>query len=263
MQTKIKSVIPVFFAIINLVLLAGCCRLLTRPPLNADAITIGEIRQRVEQNYAQLSSIKARAKICLEAPQMNLVANSKIYFKKPDSLMINLSAGFGLGVGSIFMDKHQFQLYSSMDNTVYSAKPDSFDLKQFFLINVKFDEIFQAFSGLQLIKFHDSESLSVNANQYLLLGTIQNSVLKYRIDPKKYVVTEFEQSDSTGKTVIKFQYDQFAKSSRVLLPKTIRISQPDQKARITIAISSLSVNEKIDPEEFRLKIPNNTVKISL
>lgn len=257
-----KSTI-VISELVLFVALTGCGRIFQKPTLSLDAITIGEIRHRVEQNYLRFSTAKVRAKISLESPQMSFMANSNINIKKPDSLMINLSAGLGLGIGSIFLDKNQFLLYSSLDNTIYTGNPDSVNLRQFLLVDIKFEDIVQAFSGLHLIKTHEQESLQLNHKQYLLIGKMGDFVLKYWVDPKKFVVTEYELINQSGKTIIKFEYDQFVKTNRVILPKTIRISQPDQRTRMTIVVTSLVVNEELSQNDFLFKIPDNAVKVSL
>ena len=253
-----------FFFIVGILLfISGCARIFHKSTLSLDSVTIGEIRHRVEQNYLKFHSAKAKAKISLESPQISFTANSAINIKMPDSLLIKLSAGLGFGVGAIFMDGNQFLIYNSLENFVYIANPDSVDLKRFLFIDINLEELIQAFSGLHLIQPHTKESLKIDNNQYLLVGSENNYLMKYRIDPKRFVVNSYELSDSLGHVIVKFEYSRFAKIKGVTVPKTIRISQPEQKTRMTIVFTTLTINSKLKPKDFEIKLPDNVDRILL
>ncbi|MDW7679724.1 MAG: DUF4292 domain-containing protein [bacterium] len=258
-----KSIQITTFFIFCVLLITGCAGLFKKPTLSPDAISPGFLRHRVEQNYLRFHSAKAKARISLESPQMNFMANSSIVIRSPDSLLVKLSAAFGLGIGSLFFNKEQFVVHNSFENIVYIAHPDSVDLRHFLVIDFNFHDMIQAFSGIHLIKTHDRDSLSIDRNQYLLIGQKGEQVLKYWIDPKNFVVTEHQQLDKQGRVLLHFQYSQFTKYGRVVLPKTIRISQPDKKTRITIAFSRIDVNVPVNHQDFELKIPQNAQLIIL
>jgi len=255
--------VAITITLVLLILITNCARVFRKAPLSADQITIAEIRDRVEQNYLKLSSMKARAKLSVESPQMSFMANAAINLKMPDSLMIKLSAGFGIGIGSIFIDQDQFLLYSSLDNNVYVGSSDSADFNHFLPIKLEFEDLIQVFSGIHLIKSHKKELLKIDKNQYLIMGAINNHVLKYWVEPKKFVVTEFQLLDRQGKMLVKFEYDNFIKNSRVWLPKTIRLSQPDRKTRLTIVVTNFNINKRMKEKNFKIKIPDGVGRIEL
>ena len=204
------------------------------------------------------------------------MASSTIKVKTPDSLIVKLSAGLGFGVGSIFIDKNQFLLYSAFENVVYHANPDSVDIRRFLLVDVKIDsihdlndvelkieDIIQVFSGIHLIKPHERELLKIDEKKYLIIGTNGGYIMKYWVDPKMYVVTGYEMLERDGKTIIEFEYSQFMKSKGVFVPKMIRISQPDKKTRMTIMFSHFKVNADLDKKDFFIKIPDGVERIEL
>ncbi|OQX95875.1 hypothetical protein B6I21_03190 [candidate division KSB1 bacterium 4572_119] len=253
----------VLLIILITTLATGCGKIFRKPTLSLDSITIGEIRHRVEQNYLKFKSVKTQAKLSLESPQMSFMASSTIKVKTPDSLIVKLSAGLGFGVGSIFIDKNQFLLYSAFENVVYHANPDSVDIRRFLLVDVKIEDIIQVFSGIHLIKPHERELLKIDEKKYLIIGTNGGYIMKYWVDPKMYVVTGYEMLERDGKTIIEFEYSQFMKSKGVFVPKMIRISQPDKKTRMTIMFSHFKVNADLDKKDFFIKIPDGVERIEL
>ena len=104
--------------IISGLLLFSCARILHKKPLTIENMTVQDIRSRVEQNYGKLATIKGSAHLSMEMPGMGFTAISNIVLKMPDSLFISIKAGFGMGVGSILVDKDRFIVYSSMENRV-------------------------------------------------------------------------------------------------------------------------------------------------
>lgn len=243
--------------------IANCASILRKRPLTTADTSIAEIRHRVEQNYLKLNTMEAKARLSVESPQMNFVAGSKMYLKMPDSLFINLNAGLGFGLGSIFIDRQQFLFYNAFENVVISGNPDSVDFYQFLQVDIDFEDIFQIFSGIHLIKSHDNEFLSVDKNRFLIHATKGNYQVKYWIDPDKMVVTESQLVDSSGNLFAQFEYLNFIKKKNVRMPGTIRIYQPEHKSRLTLVFTSVSVNSKLKKEDFEVKIPDNVDRVIL
>jgi len=254
---------PVLIGSLILALLANCARMSTSSRLRLDDITIDRICARVEKNYHELKTMKARAQFMVESPKMNFQANSQILIQKPDSLHITLRAPFGLKVGSIFLDRHQFILQNSWDNIVYTGQPDSLDLSEFLPIDIHTEQVLRLFAGIQTIEASATEPLSSDGNRYVISGVSGDKKVKYWIDSKRFVVTACHVFDSQGEPWIQFEYSQIEKLHRVFVPKIIRISQPAQKTRLTIFFSSRELNRPLQPEEFVIQIPPQSEVIKL
>ena len=124
-MNKFNARVIISIKVILLILISGCATIIHKKPLSTEDITVAEIRHRVEQNYLKLHSLKAKAKVSVESPQMSFVTNSSINLKTPDSLMIKLSAIFGIGVGSVFLIESNFT--SKKFLTWKKPKPPSMD----------------------------------------------------------------------------------------------------------------------------------------
>lgn len=207
--------------------------------------------------------MKANADISVESPRINFSARSKIIVKKPDSLMITIKAPFGIGVGSVFVDQNKFLVYNSFENSVYTGDPKKLEITQFLPINLKLENIIQAFSGIHLLDSFDQDSLAIDHNKYLIIGSKDNQTRKFWIDPKKLVVTEFQLLNDEDEPLIKLEYKQFEKKDQVYLPKFIQIYQPKQNTRLTILYTKREPNCKLSEKDFILKIPKQVERIEL
>lgn len=246
-----------------IIFITGCAGLMKKKPLTMENITIAKIRHRIEQNNLKYHSLKADARISVESPKVNFSAKSDIHIKKPDSLLMTIKAPFGMGFGTVFIDQNQFLVYNSFDNTVYTGDSQKLKRAQFLPLDIKLESIFQAFSGIHLIDFFDWDSLAIDQNKYLVVGLKNNQIMKYWIDPKKFVVTEFQLWNNGEKPLVVIEYDQFVKSGKLLLPKLIQITQPGQDTRLTILYTDREPNCQLSPKDFEIKIPEQAVKIEL
>ena len=255
--------ISIIILVSMLVFMGGCAGLMKKRPLTLENITIAKIRHRIEQNNLKYHSLKANAQISVESPRVNFSAKSDIKLKKPDSLIIKIKAPFGMGFGTVFIDQNQFLAYSSFDNTLYTGNPQELKRTQFLPIDIKLENILQAFSGIHLIEFFDQDSLAIDDNKYLVIGSKNNQTMKYWIDPKRFVVTKFQLWNKGKKPLVVIEYDQFIKNDKLLLPKLIQITQPSQNTRLTILYSDREPNSKLKPSDFEINIPDHAKKIEL
>lgn len=207
--------------------------------------------------------MKAKADISVESPRMSFSASSQVIIKKPDSLLITVRAPLGIGFGSLFIDQHQFLVYNSFDNSVYTGDPQKLEITKFLPINLKLENVIQAFSGIQLLDAFDRDSLTIDHNKYLIVGSADNQTRKYWIDPKNLVVTEFQLLTDEDEPLIKVEYKQFEKKDQIYLPKYIQIYQPKQNTRLTILYTKREPNCKLNEKDFTLKIPEQAERIEL
>lgn len=255
-----------FLVIVNVFVLLftiGCAGLIQKKPLSLDKMTVTEIRHRIGQNDIKYNSMRASAEISVESPRINFAANSHILMKKPDSIFIKIKAPFGIGVGSLFIDQNQFLIYNSFENSVYTGNPQKIKLNHFFPVDLKIENIFQVFSGIHLIDNDEKDSLVIDRNKYLIIGTTGNLTKKYWIDPKKFVVTTFELLNQKNESLIKLEYKQFEKKNQVMLPKLVQVFQPGQNTRLTILYTDRKTNCRLSNKDFMMKIPDEAERIEL
>ena len=262
MRWKLRRV-SIIILVSMIIFIGGCAGLMKKKPLTLENITIAKIRHRIEQNNLKYRSLKADARISVESPKVNFSAKSNINIKKPDSLLMTIKAPFGIGFGTVFIDQNQFLVYNSFDNTVYTGDPQRLKRTQLLPIDIKLENIFQAFSGIHLIDFFDQDSFAIDHNKYLVIGSKNNQTMKYWIDPKRFVVTEFQLWNKGKKPLVVIEYKQFEKKHQILLPKLIQITQPGQRTRLTILYTDREPNCLLSPKDFEIKIPEKARRIKI
>ena len=255
-----KRILLLFFIIL---LFSDCANIFQRKPLSLEDVTVQKIRSRVEENYWKLKSIKGRAHLSIESPEMGFTAFSNISLKLPDLLNVEVKAGLGFGVGSILVRDDQFVVYSSMENVVYYGDIQSFNLNKIGLADIQLDELMGLAAGLPLIPASGKSNLTIDDNKYVITLQSENIQKKYWIDPKKFVVTNFNIYKNDNQLFVQQEFSQFKKERGVYLPKVIKITRPEGRQRVTLFYTDRSTNKKINSDEFTIKIPDNAQKIKL
>lgn len=250
-------------AFIFLFFLSSCSRITQQKPFSGEQISIMEIRNRVQQNSWKLSSMKGQAHVTIETPQMGFTAVSDIILKQPDSLLVHVKAGFGMGVGTIFFHKNQFIVYSSMENRAYLGDINAFRLRQFFPIHFHVSDIIEVVTGIPVLKTSDSCSLVIDNGKYLVTTENESYKKECWIDPKKYVITDLRLYDTQTELIITQEFRQFQKEKGVYLPKLIRIRNEKVNSRFTLFYTDRKTNSKINTKDFILNIPEKTKRINL
>lgn len=249
--------------IVAVFLFFNCAQFLQKKPLSTESITFQEIRNRIKQNYGKLQSIKGRAHLSVEMPGMGFTVVSQIALKTPDSLLFNVKAGFGMGVGAVFVARDSFTIFSSMENKVYTGDINSFDLSQFFQLHIQFQDLIGLISGIPIILESNDASLSVNENKYLITVKNNRGIKKYWVDPEKFVITDLYLYNAKNELIVEQEFRGFQKERGVILPKTIKVTRPQSSERITLHYSARKTNGKLNRDDFVFKIPENAQKVNL
>ena len=158
---------------------------------------------------------------------------------------------------------NQFLLYNSFENKVYSGCLNSIDFHRFFPFDIETEDFLQVFSGIQLLKSFEKELLTIDKNQFLVIGSNNNEAMKFWINPSKFVITQYQLIDNNNNILIQFEYKKFFKKKGVRLPKTIRVFQPDRKTRLTLVFTNSDVNARMKKKDFLIKMPKNVDKVNL
>ncbi|MDZ7261202.1 MAG: DUF4292 domain-containing protein [candidate division KSB1 bacterium] len=256
-----QSIKPiVLFCLLGVI---GCAPFYRRETLDLNRITLQEIKARVESNFLELEGLKGKAQVTIEMPGAAYNAFSTVTLKMPDSLLIKIEVIFGIDVGCFFADRKNFSIYSPFQNKIYNGALDSLDLSRFFQIELNYDDLLEIFSGVPRISEGNSYHLSIDNGRYVLLTQADHGVRKYWIDPKKFVITNYQLFDSKGTLLLTKEFHQFKKEAGVFLPRSIKVERPGAKERFTLFYTDRQTNAKIASEDFQLKVPHNAEKIKL
>ena len=252
---------PVIILMVALFCLSGCARVYHAPVLNYESADWFEIARATELNFSRLHSLKGRARLSFEMPNMAQNVSAEIRMILPDSLRIKFEAIFGIDVALLIADKDSVQIYSPFQKALYVSPTDSLDLSRFFPIDLTFKELLSAFTGIEQVT--DSCRIQRKADQLICYMPRSFGASISYIDPELGVITRSDQVNRDGKILLKREYKRFEKINGVIIPRTIRITRPHQQQRVTIFYSNLEINPILKPESFMINPAEKTTRVHL
>ncbi len=241
--------------------LSSCAATSEVPPPNLSIFTPADISTRVLRNYRKLASFEGRARIIIELPGQGYRGTSKVYMSFPDSVFVKTEAILGIDVGALFLDDRYFAAYAPRENTLYYGEASGFDLHDFLQIEIETEELMEVFVGLDQIVPDSTYELLQDGRETILSGTTPAGTVRFWIDPGKMVVTKSEVIDHAGQTILKREFQRFAKKGGVYLPRTIKITRPVAKERLTVVYTNQKVNKKIAASKFSMKTSKNAKRV--
>lgn len=247
---------------------ALCCMLLVscapRPVsvvLDTDVTPASTLAALVKERSAKLKSLVGRGTISFDSPEMSGTAAFRSSIKKPDSMLVSLTGPFGIGVGTFFLSREHYVLYSSLENRVITGTPDARSIRSIIPFEMTYDQILDAFSGLFALPVEIGVPLRYEVVEGRFLLSYQCGIHRctYWIDPSYLLVTRFEQRDEDGGLVVEAVCSSLTEDDGAVVPKRISVKFPGEDRGLSITYSSLTINGP-DPS-FAFSIPKNAQTI--
>ncbi len=213
--------------------------------------------EHLRERAARVKSLNGRGIVSFDTPEISGSASFEANMKKPDSLLVLLEGPLGIDVGTLFLSREKFVVYNSLDNTVMTGNPDNARIRSLIPINLSYDQIMDAFSGIVPAPA-DGDTIrayTIADDQFFLETTCGEHHCKFWIDPKYVMVTRYEMRNASDAIVMEAKLSAFTTEAHASIPKRITITMPQESRRVTIAYRSLNVNPP--DTDFRYRIPSN------
>jgi outer membrane lipoprotein-sorting protein len=249
----------IFFLLLSM----QCSRVNTSLNLSTQNISILEIIARVESNYHKLQTFQGNAQVSIETSQMGLTASGRIAITMPDSLLLEMRAGLGMSLGSVFIEARRFTLYDPSQNKTYTGCIDSVAQRHLLPIDISSVDLLHTAAGTPTIRRTPNDSLTCDKDKYVFITYQRTGSTRFWIDPKKWVITDVVVTNNRGDLTVQQEYRQFSRLKGVYLPKLIRVLDTKSKQRISFFYTDRSVNKKIKKSHFVQRIPESTEWIKL
>jgi len=246
-------------------LLSGCAHIFKGSQIpDLSKMTVDKIKDRLEQNYLKLNTLEGKGQFQAQMPGNGYEASVSTKLIMPDSLFAKFEIIFGLDIGTFTSNRKKFALYIPMKKLLYTGETDSVDLATFFQVNVNFNELIEAFTGVPKIDLGDTTALKISGDEYLLTSRTASGAHQYWIHPARFVVTKYQFYDLAGTLQVVKSFSRFQKFDEIYLPKSIRIEKPVQKQMFSLFYTQRQINEMIDKKSFKIRgIPRTVRHIKL
>jgi uncharacterized protein DUF4292 len=251
--------IRIFFLLIIL-LFIGCSS--PRYTLNKDKVSFSELLNGIEEEQNKIYSINGESRISIETSEFSGNFFADILYNENDSLLINVSGPFGIGVGKLFLGKNRFIFLNQFANQFYSGDTEGFKNRNFLQLPLKIHEMSNFFTGKELIKNMKILDYDVNDDMFYIKSKDSNFDYNIWIDSITGRIKKIEYLKQDKIVLIK-EYDKFFKFDNTYFPKHIKLSRPEEKQVVSVYYNRIIINQKIMPSDFIIKISDTARQIDL
>lgn len=247
-----------FFTIIFFIISCSSPRYI----LNKEKVSFSELLSGIENEQNKLFSLSGQSRISIETEEFSGSFFADIFYNNNDSLLIDISGPFGIGIGKMFLGADRFIFLNQFSNQFYSGDTENFKNKNFLQFPLKIHEISNFFTGKEIINNMKIISDDIDDNLFYIHG--KNGSINYNIwiDDITGRIKKIEYINQEKVILVK-EYDKFFKFGETYFPKHIKLTRPEEKQVVSVYYNQLLLNQKIEPSEFTIKISDSARQIDL
>ncbi len=229
--------------LLPLLFLASCAPRTEGVALDTRLTPVTLLTSKVRELDGRLHTLSGRGTMSFESPSQSGSASFEVSMRRPDSLLVELSGPFGIGVGTFFLSRERYVMYNSLQNVVASGTPSGGSLRSVLPVDLTYEQMFSAFSGTFPLPDRDSAlSYSVDGDRFLLRYPWGEGSCAYWVDPGNLLVRHFEMRDGSGVLFLEGESSGLIEHDGARMPRRVSITMPHDSRRVAIAFSAASIN---------------------
>ena len=244
------------------ILLLSCSS--TRGIDTSKPIDPNEVIERVEARNARIQALRGYGTISVDTREIANSGGITVKLLKPDSLLLEISGPFGVGVAKAFITDKDFIFYNGADNTVVQGATTSANLRRALHIAIDFQEILAIVSGSFGFAEHPpsaTRTTALDGKTYRITYTGPDDSMEYEIDLTYEAMRRFVHRAKNGDVLEEIQFRDFRKRSDLYLPAVVTLSRPSRDESITLVYDRQFLNDL--PMDFAFHVPQTAMKIRL
>ncbi|MCB0283056.1 MAG: DUF4292 domain-containing protein [Calditrichae bacterium] len=252
-----------FFLILLLIVVLNSCSVF-QPSVKADLEKV-TYRQLLEHHSAWQDAIKAvngNLRITLDTPQYSGNFDASILVNEPDSMLITVTGPFGMHLGKLHVTKNRFIFYNQVMNQFYKGSKEDFKGKNFLQFPLEISQIKDVFIARDRFEVLQKKNFEIRDNQYYLEA--ESGKFNYNIwfEPEHLMITRIEYL-MDGQIEFYKEYDNFREVNGIYFPHHLNFVRPEQKQGLSVFVSSIEINGKINPDAYKIKVSDSATQIDL
>jgi len=227
-----------------LVLFLSCAPRRAEIALDTAAVNAGELIRMVRESTAKVKSLEGKGTISFESPELGGSAAFELSLRKPDSLLVLFEGPFGIDMGTLFLSRERYVVYSSMENVVVTGVPRTSTIRSVIPFDLTYDQLLNAFSGAFELPEDATvvHSYGIQDDHFLISMTCGNKTCSYWIDHRFLQVTRFEVHDQSDQLLMQATTASFTEEHDANAPKRIAIWFPQEQRQVSVHYSTLTIN---------------------
>ena len=230
--------------------------------LDKEKVPFSDLLNGIEKEQNKISSISGQSRISIDTEEFSGNFFADILYNENDSLLIDVSGPFGIGVGKMFIGKNRFIFLNQFSNQFYSGDTENFKNRNFLQFPLKVHEISNFFTGKELLNNMKILNYDIDGGLFFIHGKNNNFNYNIWIDNITGRIKKIEYLNQ-DKIVLVKEYDKFIKFDNTYFPKHIKLSRPEEKQVVSVYYNKILLNQKIKPTEFMVKISDSARQIDM
>jgi len=245
--------------LIFIILVSSC----TSPKLALDTekVTINELLDYIDAEQNKISTLQASCRISVDSEEFSGNFFASVYYTKNDSLLLSVSGPFGIQAGKLFVGNERFIFYNQMTNKFYNGSIKDFENQNFFQFPLKLTELVHIFAAKERLPSMKIVNYSIDDGLYRVEAKNSEDQFTLWIDNTIGRITKISQK-AKNESITTREYGNFFHSDKVYFPRKINMIRPGEKQAVSIFYTRITLNEKIEPEEFILKIADHVEQMN-
>jgi len=234
------------------------------PPIWKD-LTPAQWRARQTERAAKVLSLRAYAKVKVEAPKRKVSFSEAISVARPASARFDTVGPFGRVISILATDGRTLRFLSPGERRAYLGRPTAENLGRFLPFALRLEDIVEVLlggvpepSGAPEVRYLPAEGAlevrSVNRSGSVTLATVDARTLDLRrlriIDPPPAVAADLT-------------YGPWMPQGGILFPESLAIHVPARDVTMRVRFEKLDPNAAIDPALFVLPSPRGFASIPI
>lgn len=210
--------------------------------LDTGATPLPVLRSLLADRSAKLHSLQGLGAISFDSPEISGTAAFSAQLKRPDSLLVFLEGPLGIDVGTLFLSRETYVVYSSMENRVFTGNPAAGSFRSVIPFELTSGQLLDAFAGVFALPDREAAVYETRNGLFYVSFPCGALTCEYWIDPDLLVVTEYRQLDAAGSVLLEARCTSITEDAGAAAPQKIVVKFPQRKRRIAIAYSHLDLN---------------------
>ena len=213
----------------------------------------------VNARNAGIHTIQAYGTVNVETPDISNSGNIQVRLSLPDSLYVDITGPFGIGVAKGLVTSSDFTLFNGLENTVMRGKTTAKNLKSVLRIAIDFRDIVSAIAGAIPIPASLPFEGKRENDSYVLSSKQGDAITEYEVGLEHAAVRRRTTKSVDGRILEELLFRDFRKRDGVYLPTVISVSRPQKTELLSLVFDRLTLNEM--PLDFTFKLPKSASKI--
>lgn len=244
------------------VLLAGCSP--TKMEYIAVSMNADEIMRALDRRNRDVRSLVGIGQVSVDTPELSNLGTLSVSVLKPDSLLVEITGPFGVGVAKGLVTRAQFQFYNGIDNRFYTGTTNARNLRAILRMSIEFDDVIELLTGCIRFTHHDTTARGTatwNGSECTLRFATEFETVDYVIDADYDCVTRYTKKNTDGEILEEVKFKDFKARGEFSIPRVVSIERPPFQQSMTVLYETMKINDM--PIDFTFKVPANVTHILL